>query len=102
LGRAYSANNEYDQEKDAKTVSALDLKPNFQDEITLGFEKAFSQDLNFGTKFTYRKLKSTLDDLCDARPFIKYLLTIRLIQRTGAVLVAVTSIQVKTILSWWI
>lgn len=70
----YSSNNEYDQEKDAKTVSAIGLKPNFQDEMTLGFEKAFSPTLNFGAKTTYRVLKSTLDDVCDPRPFAKWAL----------------------------
>ncbi|MGB8338305.1 MAG: TonB-dependent receptor [Burkholderiales bacterium] len=69
---AFSANNEYGQAKDARQVSALDMKPTYQDEITLGFEKAFSPALNFGTKLTYRDLKSTIDDLCDFRPFEAY------------------------------
>jgi TonB-dependent Receptor Plug Domain len=69
---AFSANNEYGQAKDPRTVSALDMKPTSQDEITLGFEKAFSPALNFGTKLTYRTLKSTIDDFCDQRPFDAY------------------------------
>ena len=72
LTTAFSTNNEYNQYKDPKTVSAVSLKPNFQDEMTVGFEKAFSPALNFGAKVTYRKLKSTLDDLCDHRPFDEY------------------------------
>jgi hypothetical protein len=72
LTEPFSTNNEYNQYKDPKVVSALDLKPNYQDEMTVGFEKAFSPSLNFGVKATYRKLKSTLDDLCDARPFEEY------------------------------
>ncbi|NVD69990.1 TonB-dependent receptor [Duganella sp. BJB1802] len=67
-----SANNEFGQAKDPKTVAALDMKPSFQDEITLGFEKAYSPDLNFGVKGTYRTLKSTIDDFCDGRVFTKY------------------------------
>jgi outer membrane receptor protein involved in Fe transport len=67
-----SANNEFGQAKDPKTVAALDMKPSFQDELTLGLEKAYSPDLNFGAKVTYRKLKSTIDDFCDQRPFDKY------------------------------
>jgi hypothetical protein len=67
-----SGNNEYGQDKDVKTLAALDMKPSYQDEITLGFEKAYSPTLNFGAKVTYRKLKSTIDDFCDVRPFEKY------------------------------
>ena len=68
-----STNNEYGQAKDVNTVSALDMKPTYQDEITLGFEKAYSPSMNFGAKFTYRQLKSTIDDFCDQRPFDKWL-----------------------------
>jgi hypothetical protein len=72
LGAPFSANNEYGQAKDAKTVAALDMKPNSQDEMTLGIEKALSADLNVGARVTYRKLVATIDDLCDPRPFEKY------------------------------
>ncbi|WP_426174971.1 TonB-dependent receptor [Massilia sp. TWR1-2-2] len=65
LAAPFSANNEYNVAKDAKVLAAQGLKPNFQDEITLGFEKSFSPALNFGVKGTYRKLQSTLDDYCD-------------------------------------
>lgn len=68
LTPAYSANNEYYQAKDAKTLSAIDLKPTYQDELTIGFEKAFSPSLNFGVKGTYRTLVTTIDDFCDFRP----------------------------------
>ena len=67
-----SANNEYGQAKNPLTVAALDMKPSFQDELTLGFEKAFNPSLNFGAKVTYRTLKSTIDDFCDGRVFEKY------------------------------
>jgi hypothetical protein len=61
----YSANNEYYQAKDPLTVTAVDIKPTYQDELTLGFEKAFSPNLNFGAKLTHRKLRQTIDDFCD-------------------------------------
>jgi hypothetical protein len=69
-----SANNEFGQPKDPKTVSSTNLKPSFQDEITLGFEQAFSPSLNWGAKATYRTLKSTIDDFCDGRVFRRYAL----------------------------
>jgi hypothetical protein len=68
LGPAYSSNNEYNQSKDVKTLSATNLKPTYQDEITLGFEKMMSPSLNVGAKATYRKLGATIDDFCDVRP----------------------------------
>ncbi|MRW93075.1 TonB-dependent receptor plug domain-containing protein [Duganella sp. FT80W] len=64
-----SSDNEYGQAKLYQTVAAQNLKPSYQDEATIGFEKAWSQDLNFGVKATYRKLQSTIDDYCDQRPF---------------------------------
>jgi hypothetical protein len=67
-----SSNNEFGQAKDPKTVAAQNMKPAFQDEFTIGMEKAWSPNLNFGAKFTYRTLKSTIDDLCDPRPFKAY------------------------------
>src|SRR5206468_9885070 len=35
-------------------------------------EKALTSKLTVGTKVTYRKLRATLDDMCDERPFDKY------------------------------
>jgi hypothetical protein len=67
-----SNNNEYGQDKVVDTLAARDMKPSYQDEITVGFEKAFSPSLNFGAKATYRKLKQTIDDFCDSRPFTRY------------------------------
>ena len=68
----FSANNEYNQAKVAQEVSAQDLKPSYQDEITLGFERALSPSYNFGFKGTYRTLKQTIDDFCDQTPFDDY------------------------------
>jgi hypothetical protein len=68
LTQPYSSNNEYYQKKDPLSVTAVDIKPTYQDEATIGFEKAFSPSLNFGAKVTYRKLRQTIDDFCDATP----------------------------------
>ncbi|MBC3875944.1 TonB-dependent receptor [Undibacterium flavidum] len=68
LGDPTSANNELGQRKDARTISATNMEPTFQDEITLGFEKAYSPEFNFGVKGTIRQLKATADDWCDQRP----------------------------------
>ncbi|MEN9866318.1 MAG: hypothetical protein RL748_1908 [Pseudomonadota bacterium] len=73
INQPASANNELGQAKDPRTVAAKDIKPNYQDEITLGFEKAYSPDLNFGVKATYRKLGAGIDDNCDTRPIQAYL-----------------------------
>lgn len=67
-----SSNNEFGQAKDPKTVAAQDMKPAYQDEFTIGLERSFNPSFNFGAKFTYRKLRSTIDDLCDPRPFDAY------------------------------
>lgn len=74
LTEPLSANNEFGQPKDPRTVASTNLKPSFQDEITLGFEQAYSPSLNWGAKVTYRDLKSTIDDFCDGRPFRRYAL----------------------------
>ncbi len=73
LAAPFSANNEYNVPKDAKVLAAIGLKPNYQDEMTLGFEKAFSPSLNFGAKGTYRVLRQTLDDSCDPRIITRWL-----------------------------
>ncbi len=62
-----SPDGEYGTRKDPRSVVVRDLKPNFQDEITAGFEKVFSPSLNFGAKATYRKLGAGIDDSCDTR-----------------------------------
>ncbi len=69
LGAPYSNNNEYGQAKDPREVAAQDMKGNYQDELTLGIERAAAPGLTVGAKFTYRTLKTVLDDHCDDRPF---------------------------------
>lgn len=72
LSAPLSANNEYGQEKVVAALAALDMKPSYQDEVTLGFERAWSPTLNFGGKIMYRELKETIDDFCDGRPFARW------------------------------
>ena len=72
IGPQYSPDGEIGTPKDAKVLASTNLKPNQQDEITLGFEKAFSPELNFGAKVTYRKMVATIDDWCDQAPIDAY------------------------------
>lgn len=72
LSEPMSANNEFGQPKDAKQFAAVDMKPTYQDELTFGFEKALAQGWNMGTRFTYRDMKTSIDDLCDQRPFLAW------------------------------
>ncbi|MFZ6873519.1 TonB-dependent receptor [Undibacterium sp. Di27W] len=69
LTNPLSGNSEFGQVKDPKSITATNLKPMFQDELTLGFEKAYSPNLNFGGKVTYRTLRSSIDDFSDPRVF---------------------------------
>ncbi len=73
LAPPFSANNEFNLPKDKTSLAAVGLKPNYQDEMTLGFEAAYSPTLNYGAKATYRTLRQTLDDNCDPRIFTRWL-----------------------------
>ncbi len=68
LGPQVSPDGEIGTPKDPNVLAATNLKPNQQDELTLGFEKALTPSLNFGAKATYRKLLATIDDFCDQTP----------------------------------
>jgi hypothetical protein len=72
ISGVYSVNNELGQAKDANTVTARDIKATYQDEATLGLEKAWTPDLTVGARVTYRTLKQTIDDYCDPRLFDAY------------------------------
>jgi len=72
LTPVYSTNNEVGQAKDPLTVTAQDIKPTYQDEVTFGLEKLMTPSLNVGARVTYRKLRQTIDDYCDSRPFDAY------------------------------
>ncbi len=67
-----SPDGEFNQPKDPRSVASKNLKPNFQDEITLGFERTMSPSLNVGAKLTYRKLGAGIDDNCDMRGVAAY------------------------------
>ena len=60
-----SSNFETGDPKDARQVSALDLKAQYQDEYILGFDKTLGADWVYGAKVTYRELKTAIDDECD-------------------------------------
>ena len=72
ISGVYSVNNELGQPKDPNVVTARDIKATYQDEATLGLEKAWTPDLTVGARVTYRKLKQTIDDYCDPRLFDAY------------------------------
>jgi hypothetical protein len=73
IGNVESANKEFGQEKIANQLAAVGLKAHFQDELNLGFEKQLTPNYNGGIKFTYRKLKNTIDDYSDTRAIAKKL-----------------------------
>jgi hypothetical protein len=55
---------EFGLPKDAKQVTASNLKAQYQDEYILGFDKALGSDWVYGAKLTYRALKTAIDDEC--------------------------------------
>ncbi len=60
-----SINGSYGQSPDFHLIYAKDLKPQAQDELILGFVKAFDSHNTFGAKFTHRELRSVIDDFCN-------------------------------------
>lgn len=60
-----SANGEYGQTPDPKTVTAKDLRSQYQDEAILGFSKMWGNNWMYGAKFTLRRLETAIDDVCD-------------------------------------
>ncbi|HVX57503.1 MAG TPA: TonB-dependent receptor [Candidatus Saccharimonadales bacterium] len=62
----YSPDGEYGTPKDPKTIAAADLKPMYQDEYVLGFQKefnAFGQSLVWTSQATYSKMNNIIDDV---------------------------------------
>ena len=51
--------------KDPRTVVDPNIKPLFQDEFIVGFQQALPDRWSYGVKFTTRKLKSAIDDICE-------------------------------------
>jgi hypothetical protein len=64
-GGAVSANNEYGQSPDAKTVAASNIRSEYQDEYLLGFSQQINSAYDWGMKLQVRKLRNILDDICD-------------------------------------
>lgn len=64
-GGEFSADNEFGIAPNPKTVTAKGIKPEYQDEYILGFDKTLNDDWVYGAKVTYRKLKNAIDDFCD-------------------------------------
>ncbi|ODV12898.1 MAG: Oar protein [Rhodanobacter sp. SCN 68-63] len=60
-----SSNNEYGVSPDPQTVTATNLKSQYQDEVMLGFDKTLGQEWVTGAKLTFRKLQTAIDDVCD-------------------------------------
>ncbi|MET0934537.1 MAG: TonB-dependent receptor [Luteibacter sp.] len=60
-----SPDGEYGQAVDPVSVSARDLRSQYQDEGILGFDKTFGVGWVTGAKVTVRKLRTAIDDVCD-------------------------------------
>ncbi|WP_414648220.1 TonB-dependent receptor [Dyella sp.] len=60
-----SSNGEYGATPDPKTVTATDLRSQYQDEAILGFSKMLGSDWMYGAKVTVRRLETAIDDVCD-------------------------------------
>jgi outer membrane receptor for ferrienterochelin and colicin len=60
-----SANSNFGQMPDPKTVVSKDLKAMYQDEYILGFSKTLGSQWVYGAKATRRILRSAIDDFCD-------------------------------------
>lgn len=53
--------------KDPRTVVDPNIKPMYQDEFILGFQQALNDGWSVGLKYTNRKLKKSMDDICEGR-----------------------------------
>lgn len=49
---------------DPRTIVDPNLKPMYQDEFIIGFQKALANRWSVGAKYTHRALKSAMDDIC--------------------------------------
>jgi TonB-dependent Receptor Plug Domain. len=61
----FSADGELGTARDPKTISSIDLKPEYQDEFVLGFQKmfnAFGQSLVWTSQATYSTMHDIVDD----------------------------------------
>ncbi len=67
-------NNEFGVGKNPQTIADQDLKPMYQDEYILGFQKELTDNLSLGARLIRRDLKAAIDDQCDYRPIIDWAL----------------------------
>ena len=65
-------NNEFGVAKDPSSIASQNLKPMYQDEYILGFQKQMTDDVTLGVRGIYRDLKQAIDDQCDYRPIYQY------------------------------
>ena len=61
-------NGEDGHAHDAVTIAAKNLKPMYQDEFILGFQKTLTDHLTLGARGIARELKAAIDDNCDYSP----------------------------------
>jgi hypothetical protein len=72
ISEVHFANGADGTSPDPKTLSKKGLSAYYQDEYILGADWQMAPNWVVGAKGTFRKLKSIIDDFCDARPFINY------------------------------
>ena len=60
-----SANGEFGTSPDPNTVASTNLKPQYQDEFIVGFDKTWGPNWSYGAKLTYRAIGTVIDDECD-------------------------------------
>ena len=60
-----SPNNTYGVLPDPKTVTAQNIRAEYQDEFILGFDKTLGTSWSYGAKLTRRILRNGIDDYCD-------------------------------------
>jgi hypothetical protein len=58
-------NGEFGEAKNPATIATNNLKPMYQDEFILGFQKALNSHINVGARGIFRDLKTAIDDNCD-------------------------------------
>ncbi|SQG11411.1 TonB-dependent receptor [Stenotrophomonas maltophilia] len=61
---AVASNLECGSAPNPRTLAAVDMKSHYQDEYIIGMEQQLAADTVWGAKFTYRELKSAIDDTC--------------------------------------
>ncbi len=64
-GDFFYLNGEDGQAKNPATIASANLKPMFQDEYILGFQKQLTDNFSLGMRAIHRDLKQAIDDNCD-------------------------------------